>query len=397
MLDSINPWWSGEDSKAIRSWESKPVKWTPPWIKSISLDPFSLNFLIGPRQVGKTTGLHLLIRDRIRAGQNPLSILYVDLDLVWDLEQFRRLIDKYLSLRRAEGIKSSLIVLDEVTSLPGWWKLVKGYVDLGIFDEDVLVLTGSSTLTLRGEAELFPGRRGKGVDVYAWPLSFREFLQVHGIEVKRTGNLAQDMDRLIPMESKVKELFELYMRVGGFPLSINGDPEAEISFIKALIGEVLRLNRSPSLMRAIIGSVLRKAPSPVSYSSIGSEVGTSYKTVRDYLEVLKGLMVFGEAPYLDGSVKHRKERKYFPLDPFIANALIEWTEVTPFPGAAYEWVVQAHLYRLGPIYYYRDGYEVDVIFRDFKVEVKAGKPHRRYPRGVLVVDQENVARFLAVI
>ena len=43
-------------------------------------------------------------------------------------------------------------------------------------------------------------------------------------------------------------------------------------------------------------------------------------------------------------------------------------------------MAQEHLYRkFGEVFYYRDGYEVDVIADGLKVEVKARKSHRRYP------------------
>jgi len=153
------------------------------------------------------------------------------------------------------------------------------------------------------------------------------------------------------------------------------------------------------LAAAVLSSLLRKAPSPLSYSSIGSDVGVSYKTGRDYLEVLRGLMVIGEAPFMEaGAIKWRKERKYFIRDPFLVRSLAGWTGVGPLPGAIYEWVVQEHLLRrFGSIYYWRDGYEVDALVDGLEVEVKAGKPHRRYPKDVLVLDEENLADFLAVI
>ena len=31
------------------------IKWVPEIINDVSLEPFSLNFIFGPRQVGKTT------------------------------------------------------------------------------------------------------------------------------------------------------------------------------------------------------------------------------------------------------------------------------------------------------------------------------------------------------
>ncbi len=61
----------------------------------------------------------------------------------------------------------------------------------------------------------------------------------------------------------------------------------------------------------------------------------------------------------------------------------------------YEWIVQEHLYRkFGEVYYYRNRYEIDCVAGDLKVEVKAGKPHRKYPRGVTVLEEEDLPGFL---
>ncbi len=398
-LERQNPWWRGEESYILSQWRRRRIRWIPSWLDEIVLEPYSLNLVIGPRQVGKTTGLHLLVERLLRGGIDPLQILFMDLDLMWNLDLFRKTIDEYMGMRKQEGYDSSFILIDEVTSLEGWWRLIKGYVDVGVFENDVLVLTGSSSLRLRGEVELFPGRMGRGVEVEALPLSFREFLRVKGVEIKRTGDLEGDMARLLPIRGRLRELFREYMEVGGFPLSINRNPAAEESFLRSIIGELLRLGRSPSLTAGILGSLMRKAPSPVSYSSIGTDVGLSYKTVRDYLELLMGLMILGEAPFSEaGVVKWRKERKYFFRDPFIARVLAEWTGVSFLPSALYEWVVQEHLYRrFGHIHYWRNGYEVDILADGMKVEVKLGKPHKRYPKDVLIIDEDNVAEFLAVI
>ncbi len=67
------------------------------------------------------------------------------------------------------------------------------------------------------------------------------------------------------------------------------------TLIKSLIAEIIRLNRKPSLAMSMLSSLFRKAPSPLSYSSIGRYVSLFYKTVRDYLDVLDGLMILNES------------------------------------------------------------------------------------------------------
>jgi len=41
---------------------------------------------------------------------------------------------------------------------------------------------------------------------------------------------------------------------------------------------------------------------------------------------------------------------------------------------------------------FRNRYEIDCIAGDLKVEVKAGKPHWKYPRNVIVLDEGDIPR-----
>ena len=199
-LAMLNPWWEGEKSPVVKEWESRKVRWRPFWLSKISLEPFSLNVVLGPRLVGKTTGLHLLAEEEL-SRRSAFSVFYLNLDLAFDLNSFKSLLDSYLRMRRAREIESSLILLDEVTSVKGWWRLVKGYLDAGVFRKDVLVVTGSSSLRLKGEVELFPGRMGKGREVEALPLSFREYLEVMGLELRGPA------EALLPEAAKIRSHF----------------------------------------------------------------------------------------------------------------------------------------------------------------------------------------------
>jgi hypothetical protein len=395
-----NPWWKGEEDYTIAEWERMKERWFPEWVNKISLEPFSLNFIVGPRQVGKTTGIKLLIKKLVEEKSNkPERIFYFTCDLVVDLEHLKKIIDWYLSFKKANNIVSSFIFLDEVTSLREWWKIIKGYIDLGVFKNDVITVSGSASMKLKGEIELFPGRRGKGSDLIVYPLSFREFLSIKNISFSLTGSLESDMKRASLYKSEIDRLFKDYLHVGGFPLSLNRDINAEGSFISSFEGEVLRANKSIEISKEIISSILKKAPSPLSYSTIANELGISYKTVQEYTELFKGLFLIDTALHKqDKKIQWRKERKFFFLDPFIANTFSFWTLEKYLESSIYEWAIQSHLARkFGHIYYYRNSYEIDCIADSLRIEIKAGKPHRKYPKNVLVLDEENIPLFLSVM
>jgi predicted AAA+ superfamily ATPase len=397
IMKKQNPWWEDKEDYHVKKWEGMKVRWIPRWIKEVSLTPFSLNFVFGPRQTGKTTGIKLLIRDLLKKVEKE-AVFYFDVTLLADIDSLKKVLDKYLEIKRVEKIKGSFIFLDEVTTLDNWWKIIKGYIDMGIFQDDVLTVTGSSSLKLKGQVELFPGRRGKGKDITVLPLSFKEFLDVHGMRISTTGDVEKDMKKAWKEEERIKELFKMFLAKGGYPVSINEDPTAESQLISAIENEILMSGKSLELMKGVISSIFKKAPSPLSFSTIGNEIGISYKTVQEYAEVARRLFIFDSAYYKEKNINWRKERKFFFLDPFLAKTLSIWCGDKFLDSALYEWIVQSHLLRkFGSVYYYRNSFEIDCIADSLKIEVKAGKPHRKYPRDVIILDEDSLPIFLAVI
>jgi len=397
LLYYFNPWYINQKDIVIERWENMKIRWIPEWLKDIFLEPFSLNFIIGPRQVGKTTGIKLLI-NKLLENNDPWSIFYYDCSNLTNFEELRRVIDYYLKIKEKRNIKTSYIFLDEITHVNDWWRTIKLYIDIGKFKDDVIAITGSSSIKLKGEVELFPGRRGNGKDVYVYPLSFREYLNIKGIKINRYENILEGMNNLSGLEPKIFKEFENYLETGGYPLSINGYKDASFQIINSIENEILRSGRNLELSRAIISTILSKAPSPLSFSSIGNEVGVSYKTVEDYIEIFRRLFILDYALFKEKQIIWRKERKFFILDPYLAKSLSIWTNTKILDSALYEWIVQSHLKkRFGEVYYYRNSYEIDVIAGNLKIEIKSKRAHKNYPKDVIILDENNLPLFLAVI
>jgi predicted AAA+ superfamily ATPase len=97
LIQKHNPWWKNQERDyTLDKWKTMKIKWIPKWVEEISLEPFSLNFVIGLRQVGKTTGIKLLIQ-RILKKNKPEGIFYFNCDFIPDVEVLKRLLDVYLS------------------------------------------------------------------------------------------------------------------------------------------------------------------------------------------------------------------------------------------------------------------------------------------------------------
>jgi len=384
ILELHNPWWYSDnwesEDKHLKEWNSQKIRWTPNWINEVSLKPFSLNFVIGPRQVGKTTGLKFLIKKLIENGENPRKIIYINVEALGTLSSFKTFL-KYIT----ENFEGGYLFLDEVTALVNWHVILKSFIDLGKLEKFSIVCSGSSTINLLRVPESFIGRRGNGKDIVLLPLSFKEFVEVNGIK----------KEDFVFYSDKIKKLFENYLEVGGFPRSINNDERFYSEFMKELKSEVKRNNKYFHIFEALIKEIFDIAPSSISYSSLANKLGISRPTLEDYLEFLEESLIGKVVFWKNHKEVFRKEKKIILRDPAIVKALSISFEKEIGKDFLYEWVVQEHLFRkYGEIFYYKNSYEIDCIADNLKIEVKAGKPHREYPKNVIILDEDNIAEFL---
>ena len=81
MIEQFNPWWKGrgfiEEDEDYSKWKERHVRWITEAIEKIYIEPFSLNFVFGPRQVGKTTLLKLVIKKLLDNEVDPKAIFYL--------------------------------------------------------------------------------------------------------------------------------------------------------------------------------------------------------------------------------------------------------------------------------------------------------------------------------
>ncbi|ASA77524.1 ATP-binding protein [Thermococcus sp. 5-4] len=381
MLEVQNPWWFGEPDRDWELFGKLTYRVRPKWLDELSLEPFSLNFVVGPRRVGKTIGIKLLIKELLKKVETPHAVFYFSCDVLEDYKELLEVLNDYLGMKRRKKIRRAFIFLDEVSLVENWWRALKFLIDRGELRDDIVTVTGSISLAIGRHFETFGGRRGKGKTIEVMPLSFHEYYSLF-------------YDEFFP--SKGEEVFENYLETGGYLAYLNGTLKVEelVGFLKA---DLKALDRSTDLARDVMGAILDKAPSPTSFNAIAKVVGVSPHTARDYIGLFEAFHVLLQVLYLggDGKVYPRKERKLILRDPLIVRAMALWTRREVDKAVLYEWLVQEHLYRkFGEVFYYRNSYEVDAIAGNLKVEVKSGERRGRYPRDVKVLKGSEVPGFL---
>jgi predicted AAA+ superfamily ATPase len=379
-VDFLNPWWRGrlEEDPHLARWAESPVRWVPGFVYEVELEPYALHFLFGPRQVGKTTALKLLVKRLVEEGRDPRSIFYYTCDLLADYRELAEVLRDVVRLKERWGVKSAVVILDEVTYPREWHRALKFYIDQGFFKNDVIIASGSVSMYAARQVEAFPGRRGRGMDYVMYPLSFAAFAEVAG--VPRGADPAAWAGRL-------EELLDAYLECGGMPQSVisclaqgRPDPQTWQIFVSSLAADLARLGRSEAYAKRLLKAILRTAPSPVSLSALAKEAElASHKIAFSYLNLLEALYVVRQIYWVDPYTleeNFRKPRKIHLLDPAMYAAAARWIGAEPpGPEVRLEAAVAMHFARRYRVGYWRDGREIDVVVPDLALglEVKMGK------------------------
>ncbi|MBS7645118.1 MAG: ATP-binding protein [Candidatus Bathyarchaeia archaeon] len=384
-MEKVNPWWRGregieEDEDYIR-WKESKIRWDPPLLEKIELKPFSLSFLFGPRQIGKTTLVKLLIKKLLQEA-DPKSIFYYRCDKLTDFKELDEKIGEYLRIKKVEGIGASYIFLDEVTFPKEWFRAVKYRIDVGDLKRDALFLAGSLSMFAKGEVETFPGRRGFGGDFVLHPVSFREFIKIsnpplHEKLVKIQGfspkEIRERCGKLLPWLPELNEALASYLSCGGFPLSIKSllekgkvSQEAKDSYLSAFLYDLMKLKRNEAIAKRVLKAIIEKAPSSISLNSVAKEFEIrSHKTVFYYLDLFEKLFIAKNVYFIEPNKNievFSKERKVHLTDPFLYHVFSDWCSTRiPEEPVIIESVVASHLARKLRIGYWKNNFEIDIV------------------------------------
>ena len=388
-----------------------------------NLPPGSISIIRGPRQVGKTTELKLLVSDLISVGVSPQNIAYYPCD---DIIHFRELMDLIqIFARTLQGKeKVGYLLLDEITAVKNWHRAVKSAADSGTLENTYLLLTGSSAIDIKRGYERMPGRRAKGFDRAFLPLSFSQFCKALGIDcpseslsrilANETAFSRYEMNATL-LKPELVDAFDQYIKWGGFPRVVSdliGEGEVTVDTLEVyrsvMFSEFEKQRRSVSMFLGLMRKLYDVLGSPVSYNSLTQDTGLrSNVVVQDYLGIFSGAFLGFMVPCVDLTNRRpfpKRERKFYSIDPVLWQIVTQGAALRTVSEAALaEQVVAVHLVRLladqwaglgslEGLYYFRSrkGREVDFVFFDsggtpFGVEVK-------YQSSVSGWDEQSVAK-----
>ncbi len=232
------------------------------------------------------------------------------------------------------------------------------------------MVTGSAGLELIAGKERFPGRRGRGRDLYMYPLSFSEYVS-HFSRIRPRRAPLDDLEAFetclaanAAFSRTLEEMFAAYLQTGGFPIPIREYFEkgrvtylSYRAYLDWLRADWLKAGCSEGYMKEVLSYILETTSAPVTWHAIAKHTSlSSPHTAREYVEKLQASMVAKVVYWasLDGRPDYRKAKKVLLLDPFIYRVLSRYVRVSVDEAAVVEATVTAHLARRYPTYYWRD-------------------------------------------
>ena len=360
-----NPWWQDpkliENDPKIRDFEAAAVKWTPRLKKYLDLQKDVLYSVRGPRQVGKTTVVKLMIREEL-GKRKAAGIFYYACDLVSDAAELKGIIEMFLdwSSRQSDGRK--LVCLDEVSRVKDWEMAYKQVIDLRSIKGTTYILTGSSSWDLKHGIERLPGRKGEATGEQnhkiLMPMKFAEYVELRNPSLhelarklklndnaerkKAFSELMTDkanarLDPLLPFKGELDALFDEYLLTGGIMTATNqystkkeiGNTTYEL-YLQLFFGDLAKLGRDETIAKKFLSSVLKHRQGPVGWLGIAKENGiSSPMTITQYAEVLRTLFVLNVYDAFDQTTKqakHRSEKKIQIPNPFFFHAFRGYIE-----------------------------------------------------------------------
>lgn len=262
------------------------------------LDKKEILILYGARQVGKTT----LLKEMLKNRQNAI-MLNCELPIVSDILE-----SKDLARIRAIFEEKKIIVLDEAQKISEIGNVLKL-----IYDElpkYKIIATGSSSFDLANK--IIEPLTGRNIKFKLYPLSVNEIKQ------KNTWLWVMENLNSLLVFGSYPGIIDLNISDKKIKL-----PElaSDYLFKDILIHENIK---NPALIRKLLKALALQIGSQVSTNELSNMLGVTRQTIEKYIYLLEKCFVIFSLPSFSSNLRNemKKSRKFYFYDNGIRNAII---------------------------------------------------------------------------
>ena len=254
--------------------------------------------IVGPRQVGKTTLLRMIMSETEKRV------------LLWNCDEpdiRQKLSTPTSTLLKADTANADMVLIDEAQRVRDIGITLKLLIDS--CPEKQVIVTGSSALELSNSInEPLTGRKYEYVML---PLSGEELIESNGTQEE-------------------KRLLERRLIYGSYPDVVNFEGE-ERETLSNLVNSYLYKDifsfqdiRKPEIIEQLLQALALQIGSEVSFNELGGLIGLNSQTVQRYIDLLeKSFIVFHLRSFSRNARNElKKSRKVYFYDNGVRNALI---------------------------------------------------------------------------
>jgi hypothetical protein len=268
--------------------------------------------------------------------------------------------------------REGIIAVDEVQLVPEVVSFIKYYHD---HHKVKFILSGSSSFYLKNRiTESLAGRK-RVFELF--PLDFGEFLAFKGYDLADLQTQRLQTFRPIVF-SKYQQLYEEFLRFGGFPqVVLADDRERKQQLLKDILNSYLELDVKILSDYSVIDDLFRlvtllssRIGSKLDYQKLGVIVGLNRHKIKDYIQLFQATYFLHLVPPYsknpDRSIA--LQPKLYLADNGLVNLFAQVSG-----GALFENAVANQLLRLGKLHYHqkKSGQEIDFILNEEQaIEVK---------------------------
>ena len=361
LLRERNPWWRASAGG------TDPVAWAvaDPILKGaagsgIDFDTDVLSdagptgglwVLRGPRRVGKSVALKRLAA-RFCSTHEPLRLIYMAVD-TFQAKDLRRAftLGRALTAGAGAGDGPRLWLVDEVTSVPGWERLVKELRDNTQLAHDGVVLTGSSAGGMLAAVQALGAGRTNVREPFRMllPMTFGEVVGATGAQVPVPNHLnvsdlqsltaRREIERLVPFADELDLLWQQYLESGGFPRAVgSAHRRGEVDGVFAndllswLSTDVIPGDPADSATE-LLTVLHRRSGSPLDVTNAADQLHTTRDRLRLRLDRLVSTFgaIWCHQVNDDGNRRTGSQSKLYLADPLLARlpSLVDPTAQPP--------------------------------------------------------------------
>lgn len=332
LLSIQNPWWKNnivKNDPIIRGYIEQSLKWHPPLLANFQLDKDWIYILYGPRNIGKSTILKLLIQKLIEDNINPNNILYYSCHNVDSYEQLNEAIKIFLHSHRSRQSQRLYIFIDEISLIKNWQKGINYLLHAGKLKNCVLFLASSVFPGIKANnSQLVQGT--EKTEVILNTLSFEQFLSLLNHELHSTVT----RKNYLSQASRLDYYLDIYFLTGGNFSSINSyyknGAVSEYFYqdhVRDMALDMAKVGRNEILWRQIMENVINNLGQKVGYQTIARKTKAKlHVTIAEYLEILEAMSILKMVCQSDreGKATTSKAKKIYFGDPFSFWAMLSY-------------------------------------------------------------------------